>query len=233
MMRCILGFAFLVMSAPIAKGDFFTFQEGVNGYVGTHDTTLSKSIPSDFPRGDSATVGVIGPEPTDMREQHGLVRFDGIFGAGANQISPGATVTSAILRLSTDISTNNTVFVHEMLQDWDEATATWDSFVNGVQTNGTEAAIVEVASFAPNSLSAFEIDVTSSVAKWSTGVDNLGWVFFIRDANTDVYTFHSSEAIDSALRPSLTVNIAAVPEPNSWFLLAIAGGAICFRRRHR
>src|SRR5881397_1840233 len=104
-----------------------TFQQGVGGYVGTQDTTLRDDATGQTPQGNTGELTADGAGPA----AHTLLRFDNMFGTGVGQIPPGATITSAILRLQTT-DNGNRCWGHRALVTWDEATATWNSMVAGV-----------------------------------------------------------------------------------------------------
>ncbi len=221
------GSAFLsaaIMSAGLlaaglstnCHADLLVFQEGSGGYFGTQDTYLLSSSPTSI-RGALPIVDVLGP---GIRESHGLLRFDEIFGAGPNQIQAGSVITSATLRLFTSFTTANTVTMHEMLIDWSEDDATWTSLGAGVQANDIEARQLAVAGFdAPGAF--VDIDITASLRNWSNGANNFGWAFLISAMNTDSYAFSTSEFSTQAERPQLTVNFSPVPEPATATILGL------------
>ncbi len=55
-----------------------------------------------------------------------LLRFPNIIGPNSGQIPAGATIISATLQL-TLWNTGDAVSAYQLLEDWDEATATWNS----------------------------------------------------------------------------------------------------------
>lgn len=183
-----------------------TFQDGVNGYAGTHDTYLNQAQP-DTPQGDRTTWRFDLSDPdTTMNQEYGLIKFTNIFGSGQNQIPPGSTIFSATLTLNVeDQSDVPAGSVHEVLVTWDEANATWNNFGGepGVQPD-------EYGMFvgsAPIATGTFVIDVTSSIRAWlASPSNNNGWLFI--PASVDGCVVTSSEGATVTLRPMLTVVFA-------------------------
>ena len=88
-----------------------TFQQGAAGYLGSADTFIDAAL------GSQATVTPIVIDGSPVEQA--LLKFDGIFGAGAGQIPAGSTITSATLTLwvGTDTSDEsaNLVNFHRLL----------------------------------------------------------------------------------------------------------------------
>ena len=173
------------------------FQEGDNGYTGTQDTYVSSSATSTA-HGNATSVLVDDPS------QHGLIRFDNIFGSGAGQIAYGSTITSASMSIYVTGTDNlDLVNVHRMLSSWTEA-STWNSLTSGVQANNVEAATSITYTVDAGVGGWITITgLTSTVQAWSDGATNNGWALLGDGA--DNWTFHSSEFATVALRPYLTV----------------------------
>ena len=173
------------------------FQEGDNGYTGTQDTYVSSSATSTA-YGNATSVLV------DDSSQHGLVRFDNIFGSGAGQIAYGSTITSASMSIYVTGTDNlDLVNVHRMLSSWTEA-STWNSLTSGVQANNVEAATTISYTIDAGVGGWVTITgLTSTVQAWSDGASNNGWALLGDGA--DNWTFHSSEFATVSLRPYLTV----------------------------
>jgi len=177
-----------------------TFQEGLNGYAGTHDTFLNMGMPD-------TVFGAYGywrwdladPEPY---EEFGLLKFEGLFGGGANQIPPGAAILSATLSLVAEDGSDAPGEVHEASASWDEASATWNNF--GAAPGVQPEEVGEFVGHAPVAAGVFELDVTRSVSAWAMGErENQGWVFV--PASPDGVSVWSSEAPAVANRPRLVV----------------------------
>jgi len=183
-----------------------TFQQGVNGYSGTVDTYIQYNVTS--PNAGATTLSADGTPPdTDIRQI--LLRFDNIFGAGANQIPAGAVITSATLTVNVSNDIAIVTNIHRMLHTWDDDDV-WSTFGNGspwnttagVQADGVDA--VSTPDAAPATVTPAglrTIDVTTSLQAWSTNTaSNFGWVFLV--AGADTLAFDSSEG---ATHPLLTV----------------------------
>lgn len=239
-------------AAPVT----LTFQQGVNGYTGTQDTIVRSNETAagtgQSSNGDSrgrnfgslAVLSIDGDDGSPgSKPNQGLIRFDNIFGTGAGQIGAGDTIVSATLTLQVfDVGSGLTV--HNLLTNWNASTATWNSLGNGLQVDGVEVGTQVLASFGANDssanvgLGALNIDVTSSLKGVQAGtLPGFGWALLPFAAGTNGIDVHSSEALDLALRPVLTVQVQAVPEAQSLALtlagLAAVGAFGGLRRRAR
>jgi uncharacterized repeat protein (TIGR01451 family) len=193
--------AVAILAAPAAHADVDTFQEGTAGYSGTLDTYLDSAFPSTA-QGALSNLSVDNSPPND-----GLIRFDNIFGPGADQIPFGAIINSATLTVWVSNASDSTaqIRVHRMLVPWDES-STWNSMTAGIQTNDVEAASAfdgQVA--APQELGIETITgLGPTVQAWSSGATNLGWVMI---SNSDTgWEFPTSESGTVTERPMLTVD---------------------------
>ena len=89
----------------IAQTTTVTFQNGLNGYNGTFDRRIADanqtteeyngSTVADFFVDGYAPDGTDTGTAPDSNDQQMLIRFDGMFGAGAGQIPAGATILDA------------------------------------------------------------------------------------------------------------------------------------------
>ncbi|MGC3960007.1 MAG: DNRLRE domain-containing protein [Verrucomicrobiota bacterium] len=132
----------------------------------------------------------------------GLIRFDGIIGSGPNQIPPGARIHAALLELFStggDAMGDGGQFF-ALLQPWDASTTTWNSWDNGVQANGIEAALVPTAVVGNNSLNpdvqgtVNQIEVTSDVQAWVNGErGNYGWALLPWPNGSNAWISRTSE----------------------------------------
>ena len=180
------------------------FQEGVNGYTGTQDTYLDENFPTTSQ--GSATTLQVDLDDGGGAEQHTLIKFDNLFGAGVGQIPLGSTIISASLTLDvSDISVSSaTVSLHRMLSTWDE-TSTWNLMTNGIQTDDVEASsTVDGTVVNAGTLGAVTVTgLETSLQAWSDGATNEGWA--IKSDSIDDWEINSSENVTSSLRPKLTV----------------------------
>lgn len=192
-----------------------TFQQG-EGYTGCVDTTLVSPDPN--PHCTDLVVGVdccdtnpLCDVPNVSCPDHGLIRFDDIFGFGANQILPGSTITSAFLTVIAlpDPDVGISTCVHRMLLPWtcEDTWFDWDG--DGVQADDIEAVSTPEACFGfgppPTPGGPETIDVTASLQGWSDGKSNDGWVFLPGPESPFGWAFHSCEGLNSSDRPLLQV----------------------------
>ncbi|MCK6402817.1 MAG: putative Ig domain-containing protein, partial [Sphaerotilus natans subsp. sulfidivorans] len=191
------------------------FRDGSAGYAGTKDTYVDDSAPgSAF--GTSTTVRADDGSP----RQTALIRFDQIIGNGAGQIPAGAIITSATLSLYvTERDLADTVVLHRMRIDWSES-STHASLVNGIQADGSDAEASGITIDAGLSGWINISGLAAAVQAWVDGAPNFGWAI-VSDA-ADTWAFASSESVDLALRPYLTV---AYTVPQTPVLGTSAGGA--------
>jgi hypothetical protein len=221
------------------RAELVTFRDGVNGYTGTADTWLRIQQP-DTPQGSSSFRIFISTDGG-----HGLLRFDGLFGTNPGQIPLGSTIVSATLSLTTgpNAGTGHGGTFHRMLLPWDEATATWNSFTDGIQADGVEAVTAVSAAAGSPTLTPLvptgpiSFNMTADLAAWSGGAPNYGWAILPWPGGHDGWGWHPSEESNVNLRPMLQVNFvapAAVPAPPAVVLLAVGGlGVVGARLRRR
>lgn len=185
-----------------------SFENGVSGYSGTHDT----GIFSIAPNVNFGTEVSISPDQQDANGvRQGLMRFDDIFGNLPGQIPLGSTINSAHLELSVVNSSFSSMQMsfYRVLTPWSEATATWNSFG---QIGGMQASENEVTDLPPDAIQfdpttgTKSINVTTSLRHWSAGQENLGWM--IESASSDGWDFETSEAAVGD-RPRLVVDYTA------------------------
>ena len=176
-----------------------SFQQGVNGYNGTVDTSLKETSPNqDFSSATSLQVDIDVENPGHFQS---LIRFDDIFGSELGKIALYDTIDSAILEI--DVSNSgDSIEVYQMLQSWSD-NDTWNSLVNGISANGVEAASTAVATTGSVSTGILSIDVTASLKAWQANPSqNYGWAFLPTDT-ADVF-FDSAEGSNA---PRLIVDV--------------------------
>jgi len=185
------------------------FRQDVSGYVGTHDTRIRQGTPGT----NYSTIESMYCEwePSDLSEL--LLRFDDIIGDGAGQVTPGARIEAAVLDLAGTVadSMGDGGRFFRLLQPWQEATSTWNTWGNGIQTNGIEAAVTPTAvagsaSLTPNVQAAYlSFDLTPDVQTWAYGSPNYGWVIMPWPNGADAWGIGTSEAAKAVDRPQLRV----------------------------
>jgi hypothetical protein len=229
--------AVLAMSSGVALADTFTYQQGVAGYAGTSDTAVRAADP-DFVHGSETELSIDASD--GGLPSQALLRFDGVFGGGIGQIAPGALISSATLTLEIT-SAGSGIRFYDMLVPWNAATVTWHTAGDGIQTNGIEAAASPFLEIGVNDGSTnipsgtLVLDVTDALRRIQSGaVPGFGWALmpFMPDGTNGV-DFYSSEWVDAAFRPQLTVVAQPVPEPASWLLMLGAGSALAAVVRRR
>jgi hypothetical protein len=239
----LLALALLAGSAQASVT--LTFQEGVNGYVGTLDTMVRSNetaSPGDSRNTSYGTLDYVSVDGDDgspgNKPNHGLVRFDNLFGAGAGQIKASDTILSAKLTLVVH-NPGSGMGVHDMLANW-SGSSTWNSLGNGIQADGVEAAGTALLTIGANNSSEnvpngnLVIDVTASLQDMQAGATRYGWAMLPFASGTNGIDFYSSEYASASLRPLLNVEVAPVPEPETYALM-LAGlglvGAVARRAR--
>lgn len=192
----------------------FTFQEGVNGYTGTLDTAIREAAPNQD-NGQARSLSIDGSDGGG--ENHVLMRFENLSGAGSMQIPPGSIVKSASLTMRF-FDPGDDPSLHRMLKPWQESD-TWTSFdsasSNGVTSNNREASArpdAQIVGGGP--VPVFNtVDLPAkTIQDWLDGVaPNYGWVF-IPDG-TNGADFDTSEAVETENRPLLTIIIEEPADP--------------------
>jgi hypothetical protein len=198
----------ITVSAP----QTLTFQQGTNGYTGGLDTGLRGAAPSTS-LGASSTLTVDGDDSGSQAQI--LLRFDNLVGTAASQIPAGATVTSATLTVQV-MNQGSGFAVHRMIAPWSES-STWNSLVNGVSANGTEAVATPVTSAGANNSSAnvttgsLNLTITSAVQEWVNGTANQGLVLLPYASGSDGVDIYTKEWATLTQRPRLSVTFTAAP----------------------
>lgn len=178
-----------------------SFQQGVSNYTSTFDTNLRQAT-ADTIYSTEDTLWSDANDAGNTNATQCLLRFDNIIGTATNQIPPGSRIQAAFLELS---STGPNAMghggqVYAMLQPWDDATSTWNSWGNGIQPDGVEAAttptvMVGNAGLSPKVQGTFNsLEVTTDVQAWANGTrPNYGWAILSWPGGTDGWGNRSSE----------------------------------------
>ncbi len=205
-----LAVAVTVGLGSMVNAATLTFRQGANGYAGTVDTFLKESTPGT----SQSTLAVVewdadDPPGTGLAN-YGLIRFDGIFGAGFDQIPAGSQITSATLTY-TIVNGGHPADLHEVSVDWDAST-TYNTFGASPGVQSSDYGLASAP--APGSIATHTVDVTGSIAVWvNDPAGNRGWIAL--PTGVDGVEFRSSEyAVNPALRPLLTAVInEGQPQP--------------------
>ncbi|HWN67054.1 MAG TPA: DNRLRE domain-containing protein, partial [Haliangium sp.] len=136
-----------------------------------------------------------------LMPMQGLIRFD-LQGV----IPAGATVTRAELRLRLTDSGNG-FRLHRMLVPWSEQTVTWNALGEGIDDDGTDAAvepdfITDDFLTEPATAAYLPIEVTDAVRAWVAGQANHGWALL--PLGNDKLLIESLQG--TQLRPELVID---------------------------
>ena len=217
------------------------FQQGVAGYAGAQDTMV-RSADAGGNYGAFDFISVDGDDGSPgLQPNHGLLRFDGVFGAAAGQVRPGDTIVSATITLNVT-NPGSGFALHDLLVDWSQATATWAGFGGGVQADGLEAAITPILTLGANDSAEnvptglLVLDVTASLQAVQAGtLPGFGWALLPFTNGTNGIDFDTAESFFESGRPLLSVEVIPVPETGTLAMmlagLAFTAGLRRMRQR--
>lgn len=224
-----------------------TFRNGENGYTGAQDTYIHEDEPA-LTHGTNVKVysdgdDDLGTAETPVQRVQGLLRFDHMFNTGGGvsrgggPIPDGSTIQSASLAVKTGTATGdeapagNYFFFLRMIQTWQASTATWDSMVGGIQSDGVDAATTstDFINGPATQGQLVTLNVTGDVQLWSgdNSLSTRGWAID-PTIGTNGWWFDSSDAATVANRPGLTVKFLppnAAPTANAGGPYTISEGA--------
>ncbi len=183
------------------------FQNGLAGYAGTHDTSISEASPA----ASNETATSLAPAGGTGARVQALVGFDDLFGASPSQLPASVNIESAKLFLGTTTGSAGKMRMHRMLRPWSDS-STWDSLAAGVSTDDSEAAILSDATAVPNAELGFtsvtSFDATVAVRSWESGAENDGWT--IQTTSAPRWIFASAEAASNPPALEITFSCGAV-----------------------
>ncbi|MBM3770878.1 MAG: DNRLRE domain-containing protein [Acidimicrobiia bacterium] len=192
-----------------------SYQQGnTAGYNGVVDTDVQFRYPT-LSAPSSPEMEVDNDSSPDDGWRWALIRFDNLFGPGANQIPVGSTITSATLTIQhrADGNSGATASLHQMLADW-SGQSTWNSLSTsgaGIQFDNVEAkstADASVSNLATTGAKVFsDSALTAALQAWANGAPNRGWA--IRQSQDNGWIVRASEDATVANRPMLTISYKA------------------------
>jgi len=211
-----------VLWVPAGSVSTASFRQNVNGYTSAADTRLRQTAPdtsattatSVFVDWDVAGSSTFNPDEV-------LVRFDNVIGSNPGQVPSGAVVEAAMLDMATVANNGygDGGQFFAMLAPWQD-TDTWNTLVNGIQTDGVEAATNATVSAGsptlnPNVCGGYmSFEVTPDAQAWASGSrPNYGWAILPWNGGGDGWAVSMSESIDERERPQLRVYYSGVTAP--------------------
>lgn len=198
------------------------FQNGLNGYEGTEDTYVMSSERDANRNFENNSGGAKYEFEWDGSDGGGrnfaLMKFKDIFGDGPNQIPPGAQIVNAYVEttVSNAGSSNQSSKIYDLLVEWSQETATFDSVFPGL--NDVEDPLigeqvsetsVQVFHNPSNAGQAWKGEITPLVQEWSDGLANNGFVIVPSLESTNGFGHYSSETPLSKPVTRLTVDTSA------------------------
>ncbi len=207
-----------------------SFRYGVNGYTNEFDTLIRASA------GDTnfaATVTMFSDwsATTNGDNDQLLFRFDNIVGSATNQIPAGATIHAAMFDVANvggqAMGDGGQFFA--LYQPWVDTTTTWNSWTNGIQNDGIEAALTATVvagntNLDPNVQGGYHcFEVTPDVQAWVNGTrPNYGWAILPWVNGGDGWGINTAESPTERDRPQLRVYYTV----NTNFVAPIVIGSI-------
>jgi hypothetical protein len=169
------------------------------------DAEIHSQANADIALGAATSVSV---DNDDAGIAQALLRFNNLIGPGVNQVPQGAVIINATLTLM-QTDQGSAANFHRMLVDWDQATVTWNSLVDGVTANDVEAVLASdaLSTAEPFPNGPMNIDVTRGVQAWANGAVNYGWA--VLSTGTGGWDWSTVESGASA--PSLAVTYTVPP----------------------
>ena len=129
-----------------------------------------------------------------------VYRFD------LSTLPPGADITSATVHLWVTNDNSAPVNVYRITEDWDEATVTWNSTSDAIDSS-------PVVSFTPDDKDTFiTFDLSNLVSQWVQGTTANHGVMLIQTGNKES-KYTSSEWEETSRRPYLEVRFADATPP--------------------
>jgi hypothetical protein len=206
-MAAVSSMTFMVAAAH-AQSTTVTFEQGANGYSGTADTFFQTGNPA--ATNGSTEEWEWDGEDADGRN-YGLLRFNGIFGQGENQVPPNATIVRAELALTVSDGgdAEEVATMHNLLRPFSDFMNLSTFTTNPEPAPGSDFEADSVAEIpGPEEGDVVTIDVTASVARWHRGeLPGYGWIVAPAAGSTGGVGVGSSN-VSTSIAPTLTVRTA-------------------------
>ena len=227
-MRTFIAMSLCVfVTSSIISADTLTYVGGndIDDLDGMIDFVISSDKLYRAASGDVPITGLDNGSSIDID----TLLFLDFIGTGANQVSAGSEIVSAILKFwFVNPSDNSEIDIYRLTTSFDSDT-TYSGFAggSGVAGGGTDGYKDRWGSG-----SGFvTIDVTTEVTSWvEDGTLNYGWGFSQEATNICSWASVFADP-DDGHNPTLVVNYT--PEPASMTLLALGSLALIRRRRRR
>lgn len=149
------------------------------------------------------------PGPAGTVYRFGLLRWD------VSGLPSDAFITSATMRLQSQLFQDAPTEVFDVVAPWSESTTTWNNFFGG----GNGWFNPGLGAISPVTIGAtVTMDLMSSVSGWRTGANNgilLGADGYFSHATSGSVQFHASESLTPAARPALDICYVPGPHPVS------------------
>lgn len=188
-----------------------TFQQGVGGYESTVQFRMRANGVTENGRDLTQYYLDGSPFANEADDTVDVVRFGDVFGAGANQVPPGATILDAQLVYSTgdaaDAVSGGPYQLGRLLEELPEGAIYTDYPLDSQARRSVRALTAEPWLAAAASVQAQEvisIDITEVVQAWSSGAPNHGVVTFANDT-TDGWQVSTISHPELTKRPKLAV----------------------------
>ena len=179
------GFCMVVAGSLVAEVVTTSFQNGLDGYTGTFDRTISERDEHNLDGSEVVNDFLDGYTRDSSPDEQRLIRFDNIIGSEPGQIPAGATVLSAELIVTTGLvgnaQTAGPYGVAGLLQPFDSTTSYFIDFTTTTDLVSRGAWWQDGSATRPvggygrqhpgNTDSA---NVTSVVQSWADGMENHG-----------------------------------------------------------
>ncbi len=196
--------------SPTQQGEIKTLYFRQDGSFAntTDDTYLSANSPSsNFGATTSVTIDRQGPH------SHALIKFPNILGSSLDQIPQGSEIIEANLTLNCfDVGNNQLAYL--LLEDWNEAQATWNNRLTGTPwtipgaDNSPSRDNSYFETFVCSSVGLKTFNMTYFVKNWLTTGNNFG-IVIIETGNNGVDYYTSESTL--ANRPLLVVKFRTPP----------------------